>query len=305
MFMKKFLKTLAPAALVASPVAAQEARPDLDPAVWVVKDADTTIYLFGTVHALDGKGDWLNDEVKSSFDQSSELVMEIITPEDQSALMPLLQKYAIDASGKTLTSKLSPEGQKLYAERLKAMGVPVTAFDSFRPFFAAMTLTVLDMQKLGIDAEQGAEKVLTKAAKAKGMKIGEVESVEQQFQMLGSLPEADQVKMLESTLKEQEKSKEIITKLLAAWGKGDHETVGQLMNDGEKDSKALYELLLVNRNKNWADWIDKRLDQPGTVFMAVGAGHLAGPDSVQKYLKDRGIKTDRVAQAGHAGHAGH
>ncbi len=300
MFVKKFLKSIAPAALLASPALAQEApRPDLDPAVWVVKDADTTIYLFGTVHALDGKGDWLNDEVKDSFDKSSELVMEIITPEDQAALLPLLQKYAMETNGKTLTSRLSAKHQALYAERLTAMGLPVAAFDTFKPFFAAMTLTVLDMQKLGIDPEQGAEKVLTKAAKAKGMKIGEVESIEQQFQMLGSLSEADQVKMLESTLEEQEKSKETITKLIAAWGKGDHETVGTLMNDGEKDSKALYELLLVNRNKTWAEWIDKRLDQPGTVFMAVGAGHLAGPDSVQKHLKDRGIKTDRVHPAHH------
>lgn len=299
MFVKRFLKSIAPAALLASPAVAQEARPDLDPAVWVVKDADTTIYLFGTVHALDGKGDWLNDEVKDSFDKSSELVMEIITPEDQAALLPLLQKYAMETNGKTLTSRLSAKHQALYSERLTSMGLPATAFDTFKPFFAAMTLTVLDMQKLGIDPEQGAEKVLTKAAKAKGMKIGEVESIEQQFQMLGSLSEADQVKMLESTLEEQEKSKETITKLIAAWGKGDHETVGTLMNDGEKDSKALYELLLVNRNKNWAEWIDKRLDQPGTVFMAVGAGHLAGPDSVQKFLKDRGIKTDRVHPAHH------
>ena len=76
--------------------------------MWVVKDADTTIYLFGTVHALDGKGDWLNDEVKDSFDKSNELVLEIVTPEDQMAVLPLLQKYAIDQSGKSLASKLSP-----------------------------------------------------------------------------------------------------------------------------------------------------------------------------------------------------
>lgn len=298
MMIKRFLAGLFATAAALTPLQAQEApRPDLDPAVWVVKDTDTTIYLFGTVHALDGKGDWLNDEVKASFDKSNELVLEIITPEDQTALMPLLQKYAIDSGGKPLSSKLSPKHQKLYTDRLAALGMPATALDMFRPFFASMTLSVLDMQSMGINPETGAEKVLTAAAKSKGMKIGEVETIELQFQMMNALPEAEQIRMLESTLEDQAKSKEIITKLIAAWGKGDHETVGQLMNDGEKDSKALYELLLVNRNKKWAEWIDSRLDQPGTIFMAVGAGHLAGPDSVQRFLKDRGIDTDRVPQA--------
>lgn len=111
MLLKRFTAGLFASALALSPAAAQD-KPDLDPAVWVVKDADTTIYLFGTIHALDGKSDWFNDEVKASFDKSDELVVEAIAPDDQMAMLPLVQKYALDTSGKTLTSKLSPEGQK-------------------------------------------------------------------------------------------------------------------------------------------------------------------------------------------------
>ncbi len=300
MLIKRILAGLFSSALAVSPAVGQEKRPDLDPAVWVVKDTDTTIYLFGTVHVLDGKGDWMNDEVKTSFDSANELVLEIIAPEDPAAMAPLLQKYALDIGGKPLTQKLSAKHQKLFAERLTKLGMPANALDMFRPFFAAMTLSVVEMQTLGFNPENGAEKILTKAAKDKGMKIGEVENMDLQMQMLNALPEAEQIRMLEKALEDDGKAMETIKKLIAAWGKGDPDTVAAVMNEDEADSKALYELLLVNRNKNWAEWIDNRLDQPGTIFMAVGAGHLAGPDSVQRFLKDRGIASARVPQPHHA-----
>lgn len=284
-------------ALGLSQPAFAQAKPDLDPAMWLVKDADTTIYLFGTVHALDGKGDWFNDEVKTAFDASSELVMEIITPEDPAAVAPLLQKYAIDTSGRTLTSKLSPKHQKMFAAKLSEMGMPAAALDQFRPFFAAMTLTVLDMQKLGINPESGVEKVLTKAAKERKIGIGEVETMEAQMAMLNALEEKEQVRLLEKTLEESAEAKDTLRKLVDAWGKGDANAVAAMLNETNTDSPALYKLLIQDRNKAWAEWIDQRLDKPGKVFMAVGAGHLAGPDSVQRYLKDKGIASSRVPAA--------
>ena len=296
--MRRF-RLLATAALagLAQPVLAQQARPDLDPAMWVVKDPDTTIYLFGTVHALDGKADWFNDEVKTAFDRSSELILEIITPDNPATVAPLMQKYAVDTSGRTLTSKLPPKHQALLAGKLKALGLPPNAFDQFRPFFAAMTVTVLDLNAMGISAETGAEKLLTAAAKERKMTVGEVESIEQQFAMLNALDEAEQLRLLGKALEDAGKSKETINKLIAAWGRGDAPAVAEVMNEGAKESPALNKLLLVDRNKRWAEWIDQRLDKPGTVFMAVGAGHLAGADSVQRYLKERGIDAARVPAA--------
>jgi len=291
----KLLAAAGAALTLASPSIAQEAKPDLDPALWVVKDVDTTIYLFGTVHALDGKGDWFNDEVKRSFDASTELVLEIISPEDPTAVVPLVQKYAIDTSGKTLTSKLDAKHQAIMAERLKTLGMPANALDRFRPFFAAMTLTLIDMQELGIDPDSGAEKVLTKAAKDRKIGIGEVESLEQQMGMMNALDEKEQVRLLQETLEESQSARETLNKMIKAWGKGDADGVAAVLNETSKESPALYKLLVTDRNKAWAEWIDNRLDKPGQVFMAVGAGHLAGPDSVQRYLKDRGIKSSRIS----------
>ena len=293
----RFLRALTASAavLLAAQPALAQVKPDLDPALWVVKDADTTLYLFGTVHALDGKGDWFNDEVKTSFDASQELVLEIVSPEDPAAVAPLVQKHGIDTSGKTLTSKLSPKHQPILAEKLKALNMPANALDMFRPFFAAMTLTVIDMTAMGIDPNSGAEKVLTKAAKDRKISIGEVETMEQQMMMLNALDEKEQIRLLEKTLEESAEAKETLTKMIGAWGKGDADGVAMVLNETSKESPALYKLLVSDRNKAWAEWIDNRLDKPGTVFMAVGAGHLAGPDSVQRFLKDRGIASSRVS----------
>ena len=119
---------------------AAPALPDADPAIWVVKDPDTTIYLFGTFHALDGSTDWFNEEVKAAFDQSNELVLEIPPAQDQSAMQQVIAKYALDTSGKPLSSKLSPAARDKLTKALAGIGAPPTAFDKFKPFFAALML---------------------------------------------------------------------------------------------------------------------------------------------------------------------
>ena len=131
--MSKLKLALLCATLVATPAFAEAgtapALPDADPAIWVVKDPDTTIYLFGTFHALNGKSAWFNDEVKSAFDRSGELVLEIPPVEDKTAIQPVIQKYALDISGKPLSEKLSPATREKYTKALAELGVGPTAFD--------------------------------------------------------------------------------------------------------------------------------------------------------------------------------
>lgn len=303
---RKSALLLAATFLFAAPAAAQSptaapapaaaaALPDADPAIWVVKDPDTTIYLFGTFHALDGKSDWFNEEVKTAFDQSSEVVLELPPMEDKAALQPVIMKYALDASGKPLSEKLSPAAKEKFAKVLGEMGAPPTAFDKFRPFFAALTVIMAGAQKIGMTGEQGAEAILTKAAKDGKKPISGLETVDYQMSLFANLSEADQIKMLEETLSEIDKLGEMFGEMNKHWTSGDAEGMAKLMNDMNDQSPAMYKTLLTDRNANWAEWIDKRLDKPGVVFMGVGAGHLGGKDSVQDLLAKRGIKSKRIA----------
>lgn len=289
--------TLAPAAALAQPAPAAPAAaplPDADPALWVVRDADTNIYLFGTFHLLDGRP-WFNDEIRTAFDASDELVMEAVLPDNPASLQPLILRYAVDPEGRTLTSRLNTEQNAALGRALSAAGIPPAAFDRFEPWFVSMTLAVLGAQRLGIGSESGPETVLTAAARARHIPIGELEGFELQLRLLDTMPEAMQLEQLSETLRDNDEIAGKLAPMLAAWSAGDVERLAALLNEDETEQdRALHRLLFTERNANWAGWIAGRLARPGTVFVAVGAGHLAGPDSVQAALAARGLRAERV-----------
>lgn len=294
--MRKFISRsfAAAAALIASPALAAPASNDLDPALWVVKDNDTTIYLFGTVHALKPGLDWFNDEVKQAFDRSQDLVVEVDLPEDKAALGEQVRKYGMLPAGQKLTAKMSTEGARLLAADLQSLGLPPTTLDGFKPFFAAVSLTMLHLMKDGVSSDDGVEKLLEATAKAKGKPVGALESMEFQLSLFDALPEAEQIRMLEDGLKKDEFASGNLDEIVTAWGKGDAEGVAKIINATDNDSPLLYQKLLVERNATWAEWVEKRLQKPGITFVAVGAAHLAGSDSLQAMLGKRGITSARV-----------
>lgn len=297
--MKRLINAVARAAVAAlllsgSALAAASALPDADPAIWVVEDEDTTIYLFGSFHVGDGKVDWFNDEVKTAFDKSSEVVLELVPADDPKTMAALIEQYSLDRSGRTLREKLSPAGREKLAKLLGLMGAPADALDKFTPMFASVNLAMLPYQQLGMTTEHGTETKLIAAAKSSGKSLGEIEGLEAQLKMLAQIPEAAQIAALEEMLADFEQAPAMIKRMVQYWNGGDAEGFATLMREMQGSVPAVYKVLIADRNARWADWVDRRLDRPGTVFVAVGAGHLAGADSVQTLLAARGIKSARA-----------
>ncbi|HYD14375.1 MAG TPA: TraB/GumN family protein [Allosphingosinicella sp.] len=285
-------------------VAAAPARPplpgadrDADPALWVVRDADTTIYLFGTIHLLDGRT-WFNDEVKTAFDASRELVLEARIPENPAALQSMILQYAVDRQGRTISSRLTPAQNAALNRELGELGVPNGAFDRFEPWFVGMTMAAMSAQKIGMSGDNGPEMVLTRAAQARSMPIGELEGMEHQLRIFDAMPEALQIAQLVQGVEEIDEIGEKLPEMLTAWSTGDVQRLAAITNEGNEEDgeegRALHRILFTDRNAAWAGWIQQRLARPGTVFIAVGAGHLAGDDSVQAALRARGIQSERV-----------
>ncbi|NIJ36021.1 hypothetical protein FHR22_000670 [Sphingopyxis panaciterrae] len=283
-------------ATAAEPAAAPapKAATDADPALWVVKDDDTTIYLFGTVHVLKPGLSWFDEAVRQAFDKSDQLMLEIILPDDQAAMAQKMIPLAIDQSGKTLSSRLSPDELKAYQAALTGLGIAPAQFDAFEPWFAAMTLSILPLAKLGYDPEQGAEKLLTASAKTAGKPISGLETIEEQLGFFDGLPEEQQLAFLNSVVKDIDKLGPTLDKTVVLWGKGDTEALAAAMNESMAATPELAKVLLFDRNARWAEALQARMAQPGTVFVAVGAGHLAGEHSVQDYLKERGLTAERI-----------
>jgi uncharacterized protein YbaP (TraB family) len=285
----------APAAVTAlDPVPVQPpAAKDVDPALWVVKDADTTIYLFGTVHILKPGLSWFDEGVSQAFDKSDRLVLEMVEPSPAES-QALFSKLAIDTSGKTLRSKMTDADRPIYEAAIGKIGLPVAALDPFDPWAAAVTLTVLAMQKQGFDINSGVEKQLTAAANAAKKPISGVETMEYQLGVFDAISESEQLRFLIESAKVIDDSEKTMDRMVELWATPDPDGLGKLMNDG-LTSRALYDALLTRRNANWAKWIKAEMDKPGTTFMAVGAGHLAGPTSVQALLPAYGLNAERVA----------
>lgn len=286
-------RAFAALALLLAPAAHAQAVKDADPALWVVKDADTTIYLFGTVHVLKPGLSWFDEAVKTAFDKSDELVLEMIEP-DTATMQGLVMKTALNPTGPTLTEKLPADKREAYARALADVGVPAVALDRFDPWFAAVTLSVAGLPKLGYDPASGAERTLTAAAKAANKQVIGLETAEQQLGYFDTLPEPLQIQFLVSTVDDYPKMATELEKMIGSWSAGDPEALGKTMNEELSDTPEVAKILLADRNARWAEWIGERLEKPGTVFVAVGAGHLAGAESVQAQLAKHKLTATRV-----------
>lgn len=287
-------KVLPALALLAAPLSAHaQAVQDADPALWVVKDADTTIYLFGTIHVLKPGLSWFDEAVKTAFDKSDELVLEMVEP-DPATMQGIVLKTALSPAGPALSEKLPADKRAAFARAAADVGISVDKIDRFEPWYAAIVLTVASLPKLGYDPQSGAERVLSAAATSAGKKVSGLETAEQQLGYFDALPEPLQVKFLASTIDDFPKMSETLDKMVASWADGDPDTLAAAMNADMRDTPEIGKVLLADRNARWADWIAQRLDKPGTAFVAVGAGHLAGPDSVQAKLAKRKLKSTRI-----------
>jgi uncharacterized protein YbaP (TraB family) len=277
-----------------SAATAPAATTDADPALWVIKDADTTIYLFGTVHVLKPGLSWFDEAVKTAFDKSDELVLEINEP-DPAAMQPLMMKLGFDAAGKPLSQALPGDKGAAYLKAMSGIGMQPAVAEHFKPWLAATVLSVAPLQKLGYAPANGPEHVLTAAAKTEGKKLGELETAEQQLGYLAGLSQSAQIAFLTSTLDDQSNLGAMMNEMVADWSKGKPEALAKLLNEDLTGQPELRKTLLTDRNARWATWVNERMKRPGTVFVAVGAGHLAGKGSVQDNLsKTYHLKAVRV-----------
>ena len=279
----------------AQPVAAPAAPSVVhaQPALWVVKDKDTTIYLFGTIHLLKPGISWFEGPRKKAFASAQELVLEIADDADAATQVRIAQR-GINADGATLSSKLPADARANLARMLADYKVPVALVDRMKPWLAAVTLTALPLGKLGYDASNGVEVQLRKAAREQGKTVTGLETADEQIGFFDALAEPAQIAMLVDTINEQATVEQSLGKMISAWIAGDPVLLAEEMNKSMEGDDELRQHLLVDRNNRWADWIKARLARPGTVFLAVGAGHLAGKGSVQEALRKRHVKSKLV-----------
>ena len=258
------------AALAAAPTAhaAPQPPPAAGPAMFVVSDADTIVYIFGTFHALDGRSDWFNPQVRAAFESSNELVLETVIPDGPVDIRP----------------------------RFSGRPLPVTPSASF----LATTRMAIDAgRSQGMQVAHGADTILRNAAEAQGKYVEGLETLELQLNMFTRMPAATPAPRRRAGERVGDSApmdglSRAMGEMQAAWKRGDQRIFVQMLGQLEQNSPDSYRVMFTERNGRWADWIAGRLQTPGTVFLAVGAGHLVGKDSLLVRLAEQGIESTRL-----------
>ncbi|PZU62297.1 MAG: TraB/GumN family protein [Brevundimonas sp.] len=290
-------------ALTGQPALAQEAaQPAAPPAIrgegpalWVVKDADSTLYLFGTVHVLRPTIGWSSPRVEAAFDSADEVWFEISDPDNQAAVMPLVQQYGLSPD-KPLSSILTAEEMAELDAAARTVGMSAAQLDPMRPWLAGLTLSVAPLVKAGYDPQSGVELVLKARAEAAGKPIKAFETIDKQIRILATMDEPVQLEFIRQTLEDFDDAVEMLDGMVDAWSRGDVAELDRVVVEDMKDTAPhVYQAILVDRNLDWANQIQTLLQGSGTAFIAVGAAHLAGDDSVQALLAQRGVDVARVA----------
>lgn len=268
-----------------------------EPALWVVKGPHAKIYLFGTIHVLKPSQQWRSLVIDRALAESQSLWLEIPDADNAVAARQYVQTLGRDAAH-PLSTKLSSADLVRLDAAAKALGWPngEAAMEPMQPWLAAVTLSVLPDIKAGYAPDSGVERVLTSLATAQGKPIKGFETLGEQLHFFADLPQSEQVALLDSTLDDIADAEVQTDQMVRAWARGDVERLGRLTDENlKKESPALYDILLTQRNRSWAAVLDQRLRQEdGVSFVAVGAGHLAGPDSLLRDLQARGYRVVRV-----------
>jgi len=240
-----------------------------DPAIFEVSDGDTTIYLFGTFHALDGRADWFNEQVKTAFDRSGELILETVIPEGPTRI--------------PMPRSISPAARRI---------TPTASY------LATTKMAINAGRSQGMKVSYGADMVLRREAEHSGKYVEGLETLESQLAMFQQMPAAAPAQAPKAGQPVDDGKMDALSNAMAemqsAWKRGDQRIFVQMLDQLNRSSPETYRLMFTERNARWADWVAARMQSPGNVFVAVGAGHLVGKDSLLVRLAEMGIESTRM-----------
>jgi hypothetical protein len=284
------------AALAGVSLALSPAPAAAEPALWLVKDEDSRIWLFGTVHVLPKDTVWRGPKVDAAMAEADELWMEIADLSSIGAQVVasiLVLRYGLSPS-RPLSSRLTAEEYAGLERAASSIGMDAASLDVMRPWMAGMMLQAGATVESGMDAAAGVELQLGKIFRPRRVPIKGFETMGDQIKVFSTLPEEEEVAFLRDTVEQMDLGDDSLGEMIDGWAKGDTSVLEDaIVEDMKASSPGLYDALITKRNANWVEQIEKMLAGEGDIFIAVGAGHLVGPDSVQAMLKAKGIEAVR------------
>ena len=278
-----------------APVAAVPEGPP-QPAVWAVRDADSAMYFYGTIHLRKPGAPWGGPVAERALGEAQEVWTEIeVDPAREAALQGVVVRYGIDTT-RTLSSQLDAARAAQLRAAATEIGVPPEALDIMKPWLASLTLTVVPMTKAGYDPNAGVDRSIDRIAESAGKTMRWFETGEQQIRFLSGMSDPLQIAMLYEAIDDVGKGTAEMERMEKAWEVGDDKTLAEeMVAEMRGDYPELYDVLLKRRNAAWVEALSREMAGSGVDFIAVGAAHLVGPDSVLAMMRARGFTVERVS----------
>lgn len=265
------------------------------PAMWVVRDGDSEIFLFGTMHALKPGADWRTPAYEAAYRKAEAVWFEaVVDPVDPAFLQDLIQRYGIDRE-RPLSRRLSARQLKELRAVLAQGTLTLETIDHLRPWAAALALSMQPVRGGGASVEAGADVAVTRQARQAEKPIRAFETMEDQVQMFAGLPQDVELQYLVDVIDERRGRGVRKGSLADAWIQGDVARLGQgVVAELQSESPVFYDALLKRRNHAWAEALDTQMAGQGVQLVNVGALHLLGADGLPALMKARGYHVERV-----------
>jgi len=262
------------------------------PAIWLVTDDDSRLYLYGTLHIIPAGLDWQRDDMWNAFMSAGTVWFE--TPSDNATRIrtdALTRSRGFLPLGERLSDGFDDYETRLLEVAALSADIPYDFLDTLQPWLASELLTVAAAEKANLSSRISADEALKSRARRTAKFTAYLDTPDQQFALSADAPRDTQLATLRSTLERYNRIAPELEAIATEWVKGDADTLATRL--AASITGATRQTLMTDRNARWADTLTNWMQGPGTGFAAVGIGHLVGEDSLPDMLSERGFTVRR------------
>lgn len=264
------------------------------PALWEVRDADSSVWLFGSVHLLRPATEWRTPLFDDLVKKADKVYFETdVSPAGQVAVTSKTFELGFYRDGTLLSKRLDEAAMEKLRMAAQAHDIPVPSLLIMRPWMVATTLSVVALSNAGYDPLSGVETVL--GIEIDDGRTGFLETPEEQVSMLSGGDENEQMSMLQATLDSMENVGEDTDRMVDAWLAGTPDALGDTFTAQMAGyDQSFMTRLIDDRNANWVVQIKRMLAENEEALLVVGAAHLIEDTSVVKLLEAEGFTSERL-----------
>jgi len=259
--------------------------------LWSIETANNTIFLLGSLHISPAEIYPLSEVIERAYDKCSKVIFEadieaVHDPSFQTKIMTL----GVYPQGDNLEDNVSAQTFDLLKKRADDAGIPIQELSRLKPWLCALSITSIELLKLGFNPANGIDIYFYDKAKKDGKEMLAFETAEFQLSLMTQMTRKQEEMMLRQTLKDLEVIEKDAANLINYWKNGDAKKLDSLITESLKDFPELYDRWFLSRNKKWLSEIKKLIGKNENIFIVVGAGHLVGLYGLVELLKKQNYK---------------